>query len=64
MLLGALCAAAADDDEAPQKQLANPVSDLITVPMQFTSTRHAGPCERPQHTLNIQPVYPTRIGGG
>jgi len=64
MLLGAPCAAADDGDEALQKKLANPVSDLITLPMQFTSTRHVGPFERPQHTLNIQPVYPTQIGGG
>jgi hypothetical protein len=51
-------------DEELQKKLANPVSDLITVPLQFTTTLHAGPYERPQHTLNIQPVYPVGIGGG
>jgi hypothetical protein len=42
MLLGPLCANAAEDDEALQKKLANPVSDLVTLPMQFTTTLHAG----------------------
>ena len=64
MLLSPLCANAAEDDEALQKKLANPVSDLVTVPLQFTTTLHAGPNELPQHSLNIQPVYPTQIGGG
>jgi hypothetical protein len=40
------------------------VSDLVTLPFQFTTTLHTGPYELPQHTLNIQPVYPTQIGGG
>jgi len=64
MLLAPLCAGAAEDDEALQKKLANPVSDLVTVPLQFTTTLHVGPNELPQHTLNIQPVYPMQIGGG
>jgi len=64
MMLAPLCAAAADDDDALQKKLANPVSDLVTLPMQFTTTLHTGPNELPQHTLNIQPVYPTQLGGG
>jgi hypothetical protein len=63
-MLAPLCAAATDDDEALQKKLANPVSDLVTLALQFTTTLHAGPNELPQHTLNIQPVYPTQIGGG
>jgi len=63
-LPGPLCALAADDDEALQKKLANPVSDLITLPVQLNTTLHAGPLEKPQHTMNIQPVYPTQIGGG
>ena len=32
-MLAPLCAAATDDDEALQKKLANPVSDLVTLPM-------------------------------
>jgi hypothetical protein len=43
MLLSPLCANAADDDEALQKKLANPVSDLVTLPMQFTTTLYVGP---------------------
>jgi hypothetical protein len=56
-------AVSAQSDEELQKKLANPVSDLITVPLQLTTTLHAGPFERPQHTLNIQPVYPMGLGG-
>lgn len=48
-------------DEELQKKLANPVADMVSVPVQLTSTLKAGPLERPQHVLNIQPVYPVRI---
>lgn len=54
-------AAVADDDL--QTKLANPVADLVTLPIQLTTTLNSGPQDRPQHTLNIQPVYPVRLGG-
>jgi hypothetical protein len=44
-----------------QKKLANPVADLISVPFQYTGTFNVGPLDKTQHTLNIQPVYPTKL---
>jgi len=55
---------AADSDEELQKKLANPIADLVTVPFQWTTTFKSGPFDKPQHILNIQPVYPTKLGGG
>jgi len=55
--------AQADDTEL-QKKLANPVADLVTVPIQWNSSFHSGPFDKPQHTLNIQPVYPIELDGG
>ena len=57
-----LLASAATGDEELQKQLANPVADLVTFPIQYTATAHVGPFEKPLHALNLQPVYPTRLG--
>ncbi|RJG05736.1 hypothetical protein D3870_06630 [Noviherbaspirillum cavernae] len=62
----ALCAApavhaAAADDEELQKKLANPVADLITVPIQYSANLNTGPLDKTQHTLNIQPVYPLKL---
>jgi hypothetical protein len=51
-------------DEDLQKKLANPVSDLVSLPFQWTTNLHVGPLEKPQHTLNFQPVYPVKLGGG
>ncbi|KAF0811986.1 hypothetical protein IGB42_03528 [Andreprevotia sp. IGB-42] len=48
------------DDEL-QKKLANPVADIVTLPFQYNTTLHVGPLEKPQQTLNIQPVYPTTL---
>ena len=31
------------------------------MPLQLTTTLNTGPYERPQHTLNIQPVYPMAL---
>lgn len=52
----------ASADEELQKKLANPVADLITVPFQYNGTFNTGPLDKPQHTLNIQPVIPVKLG--
>jgi hypothetical protein len=61
--LALICASARaqDDDEELQKKLANPVADIITVPFQYTGTFNVGPLDKPQSTLNIQPVYPMKL---
>jgi len=40
------------------KAAQNPISDLISVPLQWNSNFEVGPLEEPQHVLNIQPVLP------
>jgi hypothetical protein len=58
--LAPLLTLAGEDDL--QKKLANPVSDLVTVPFQYTATLGIGPEGGRQDTLNIQPVYPVALG--
>jgi hypothetical protein len=60
----AVSAAWAQNDSDLQKQLVNPIADIVTLPFQWTTNFNAGPFEKPQYTLNIQPVYPVKIGGG
>jgi len=60
----AACGAWAQDDADLQKKLSNPIADIVTLPFQWTTNYNAGPFEKPQYTLNIQPVYPIKIGGG
>ena len=60
----AACGAWAQDDSDLQKKLSNPIADIVTLPFQWTTNHDAGPFEKPQYTLNIQPVYPIKIGGG
>jgi hypothetical protein len=60
VIFSARVAVAAEEDL--QKKLANPVSDLIAVPFQYTGTFDVGPETGTQHTLNIQPVYPASLG--
>src|SRR5262252_4045918 len=62
-LLALSCEVAVAQDEDLQAKLANPVSDLVTLPFQVTSTFNSGPLDKQQHTLNIQPVYPVNLGG-
>lgn len=62
-MLAATPSSAADDEEL-QKKLANPIADLVSVPVQLTTTGDTGPLRRPQHTLNLQPVYPMGLGSG
>ena len=51
-------------DAELQKKLANPVADIVTLPFQWTSNFGVGPYDKPQHSLNIQPVFPVKLGGG
>jgi hypothetical protein len=56
---GAGTAAPAEpDQEALAKKLANPVSDLVSVPFQFNWEQNVGPDEQTRFVLNIQPVIP------
>src|SRR2546425_6947877 len=54
------------EDEGEQKELTkqvqNPVSRLISVPLQNNSNFGIGPLDRTQNVLNIQPVIPSRVG--
>lgn len=49
------------DQETLQKQLANPVAEIITLPFQYTATARVAPGDAWQHTLNFQPVIPTKL---
>ena len=40
------------------KKLANPISDLVSVPFQFNWEQNVGPNEATRFVLNVQPVMP------
>ncbi len=40
------------------KKLANPISDLVSVPFQFNWEQNVGPSEATRFILNVQPVMP------
>src|SRR5437660_21667 len=40
------------------KKLANPISDLVSVPFQFNWEQNVGPNEATRFILNVQPVMP------
>jgi hypothetical protein len=64
LLVGGLTSPAfahGEDDEELTKKLSNPLADLILVPFQYTGTFNVGPLDKPQHTLNVQPVYPAKL---
>ena len=49
----------ADEDLAKQSQ--NPIADLVSVPFQSNTNFNAGPFNRTQEVLNIQPVVPLHL---
>ena len=40
------------------KKLANPISDLVSVPFQFNWEQNVGPSKATRFILNVQPVMP------
>ena len=50
--------AAAGSTEELVKKLANPISDLVSVPFQFNWEQNVGPNEATRFILNVQPVMP------
>ncbi|MCR5878883.1 hypothetical protein [Phenylobacterium sp. J367] len=55
-------AAAQDSDAELAKKLSNPVSSLISVPLQLNHDCCFGPDEGYRYTLNVQPVVPVSVG--
>ena len=51
----------AQDTDALAKAAQNPISSLISLPFQWNSNFEVGPLNKPQHVLNIQPVYPLSL---
>jgi len=49
---------AEDDPEAVAKKLSNPVSDIVSVPLQFNWVNGNGPDEDLHFVMNLQPVVP------
>ena len=49
------------EDEDLAKKSQNPIADLVSVPFQSNTNFKAGPFDRTQEVLNIQPVVPLHI---
>ena len=50
--------AAAGESAELAKKLSNPVSDLVSVPVQFNWEQNVGPDDQTRFILNVQPVMP------
>jgi hypothetical protein len=57
----AAAAPAADQSAELAKKLSNPISDLVSVPLQFNWDQKVGPRELSQFVLNFQPVMPFEL---
>lgn len=53
--------AVASDSKDLAKQAQNPISNLISLPLQNNTNFKAGPNERTQNILNVQPVWPFSV---
>jgi opacity protein-like surface antigen len=51
----------AEENEDLAKKSQNPIADLVSVPFQSNTNFNAGPFNRTQEVLNIQPVVPMHI---
>jgi hypothetical protein len=51
-------AAAPGEDADLAKKLSNPISDLVSVPLQFNWEQNVGPAKQTRFILNVQPVMP------
>ena len=49
------------EDESLAQKSQNPIADLVSVPFQSNTNFNAGPFNRAQEVLNIQPVVPLRL---
>jgi hypothetical protein len=54
-------ATAAGESAELAKKLANPISDLVSVPFQFNWEQNVGPSELTRFILNVQPVMPFEL---
>jgi hypothetical protein len=61
MLAFNLAATQETDADALAKAAQNPISSMISLPFQWNSNFEVGPLDKPQHVLNIQPVYPLSV---
>ena len=51
------------DEQELAKQLANPISSLVSLPFQFNWEQNVGPKDQTRFILNVQPVMPFAING-